>query len=97
MNHTTILTIAHRLDTVLDYDMLLCLDKGRVIEFGTPKELANDPDSYLSSMLAETGSAEPTLRAMANGELSVFAALESGSGVDGGNAGPVVVGGNVTN
>ncbi|KAI8621801.1 P-loop containing nucleoside triphosphate hydrolase protein [Chytriomyces sp. MP71] len=36
---TTVLSIAHRLRTVADYDKILVLDKGRVIQFGSPEEL----------------------------------------------------------
>lgn len=35
----TILTIAHRLQTVADYDKVLVLDKGQVVEYGHPYEL----------------------------------------------------------
>jgi ABC-type multidrug transport system ATPase subunit len=33
------LTIAHRLQTIIDYDKVLVLDRGRVIEWGCPKDL----------------------------------------------------------
>ena len=36
---TTVLVIAHRLSTVADFDKVLVLDKGRVVEFGSPGEL----------------------------------------------------------
>ncbi|EGO52804.1 hypothetical protein NEUTE1DRAFT_126249 [Neurospora tetrasperma FGSC 2508] len=36
---TTVLVIAHRLSTVADFDKVLVLDKGRVVEFGAPREL----------------------------------------------------------
>lgn len=36
---TTVLVIAHRLSTVADFDKILVLDKGRVVEFGAPREL----------------------------------------------------------
>ncbi|KAJ3303599.1 hypothetical protein HDV03_003676 [Kappamyces sp. JEL0829] len=36
---STILTVAHRLKTIIDYDRVLVLDQGRVAEFGTPFEL----------------------------------------------------------
>ncbi|KAJ3234744.1 hypothetical protein HDU78_005679 [Chytriomyces hyalinus] len=36
---TTVLSIAHRLRTIADYDKILVLEKGRVIQFGTPEEL----------------------------------------------------------
>jgi hypothetical protein len=35
----TVLVIAHRLSTVADFDRLLVLEKGRVAEMGTPREL----------------------------------------------------------
>ncbi len=35
----TILAVAHRLDTVIDYDKILVLGKGRVLEYGSPYEL----------------------------------------------------------
>eukprot|EP00794_Sanderia_malayensis_P010896 gene10896-12055_t len=35
----TILTIAHRLNTVMDYDRILLLDKGKIIEFDSPQNL----------------------------------------------------------
>ncbi|GAB1311146.1 Putative ATP-binding cassette (ABC) transporter protein [Madurella fahalii] len=35
----TVLVIAHRLSTVADFDRLLVLDKGRVAEVGSPREL----------------------------------------------------------
>jgi ABC-type multidrug transport system fused ATPase/permease subunit len=36
---STIITIAHRLQTIVDYDKVLVLDKGTVVEYGHPHEL----------------------------------------------------------
>ncbi|KXH47176.1 hypothetical protein CSIM01_06458 [Colletotrichum simmondsii] len=37
--HHTIIAIAHRLDTVVDFDRVVVLDKGRVVEVGNPRDL----------------------------------------------------------
>lgn len=33
---TTVITVAHRLNTIADYDTVIVMDKGEVIEIGTP-------------------------------------------------------------
>ncbi|KAJ3158315.1 hypothetical protein HDU86_003024 [Geranomyces michiganensis] len=52
---STVLTIAHRLRTVMDYDRILVLDKGTVEEYGTPYDLARKEGGIFQSMVAETG------------------------------------------
>ena len=37
--HHTIITIAHRLDTIRDADTVLVMDKGKMVEVSTPDEL----------------------------------------------------------
>lgn len=45
----TVIIIAHRLSTVGNTDMLFVLDKGKIIEHGSPAELRADPTSYFST------------------------------------------------
>ncbi|XP_071113608.1 multidrug resistance-associated protein 1-like [Haliotis cracherodii] len=51
----TVLTIAHRLNTVMDYDRILVLDNGCVCEFDTPSSLLQQPDSIFYSMAKAAG------------------------------------------
>src|SRR5690606_15620364 len=43
----TVITIAHRLRTILSYDRVMVMDKGRVVEMGTPLELFEKGDDGL--------------------------------------------------
>jgi ABC-type multidrug transport system fused ATPase/permease subunit len=52
-NRSTILTIAHRIETISDYDKILCLDKGRVAEFDNPSHLLSNPNSLFYKMCNE--------------------------------------------
>jgi len=36
---TTVITIAHRLNTIADYDQILVMEKGNIIECGSPYQL----------------------------------------------------------
>ena len=47
----TCLTIAHRLNTILDSDKVLVLESGEVGEFGTPGELLSDKTSLFYSLV----------------------------------------------
>ncbi|KAH8355857.1 hypothetical protein KR200_006141 [Drosophila serrata] len=54
----TVLTIAHRLHTIIDSDKVLVVDAGRVVEFGTPYELLTMTDSKVfHGMVKQTGQA----------------------------------------
>lgn len=49
-SHKTIITIAHRLDTVMDCDRILSLDEGKVKEFDSPENLLKDPTSIFYNL-----------------------------------------------
>jgi ABC-type multidrug transport system fused ATPase/permease subunit len=51
----TILTIAHRIKTVMDSDKILVLEKGRVEEYESPKTLLQRPESLFYSLALQAG------------------------------------------
>jgi len=50
----TVLTIAHRLNTIMDSDRVLVLDAGRVAEFDSPSVLMGMPDGIFRSMVEKS-------------------------------------------
>ncbi|KAF9555324.1 multidrug resistance-associated ABC transporter [Agrocybe pediades] len=63
----TVITVAHRLQTIMDSDKIMVLDSGRLVEFGTPKELLQHKDGFLRSLVEESGDKE-TLYALAGAQ-----------------------------
>ncbi|KAF7308067.1 Multidrug resistance-associated ABC transporter protein [Mycena kentingensis (nom. inval.)] len=55
---STIITIAHRLRTVIDYDKIMLLEEGRIVEFDRPAALLADPSSKFYALCAATGTKE---------------------------------------
>ncbi|XP_037555166.2 ATP-binding cassette sub-family C member 3 [Dermacentor silvarum] len=51
----TLLTVAHRIHTVLDYDRILVLEEGKVKEFDSVHVLLSDSSSAFYSMAVEAG------------------------------------------
>ncbi|KAH8691336.1 putative multidrug resistance protein [Talaromyces proteolyticus] len=62
---TTVITIAHRLLTIADYDKVIVLDKGRVVEQGSVRELLGRTgnDAIFRGLCEESGNLEEIERA----------------------------------
>lgn len=55
LRNSTIITIAHRLQTIIDYDKVLVLDHGKVIEYDHPWALITKEDGLFQSMCQNSG------------------------------------------
>ncbi|CAO3650129.1 unnamed protein product [Cunninghamella blakesleeana] len=55
---STILTIAHRLVTVIDYDRIMVLHHGNLLEFDSPKNLLGNTESAFYKMCEKSGELE---------------------------------------
>jgi len=56
--NSTVVTIAHRLNTVMDCDRIMVLDSGRIVQFDEPINLCDDKDGIMYKLVQETGEEE---------------------------------------
>ncbi|XP_071095145.1 multidrug resistance-associated protein 1-like [Haliotis cracherodii] len=54
-DNCTIITIAHRLNTVMDYDRIIVMDAGIIKEFDSPESLLKNPDSLFYGLAKNAG------------------------------------------
>ncbi|KAJ7750388.1 hypothetical protein DFH07DRAFT_1062096 [Mycena maculata] len=50
----TLITVAHRLQSVIDADKVMVLDAGRIVELGGPKDLLRDTDGRFRALVDES-------------------------------------------
>lgn len=68
----TVMTIAHRLHTVMDNDKVLVMDAGEVVEFSHPFELLQKQDGFFKRLVDQTGSATAAVLTLAAKEVRQF-------------------------
>lgn len=49
----TVITVAHRIPTIVDNDLVLVLDQGKVVEYDSPRELLMNRSSAFSKLVKE--------------------------------------------
>ncbi|CAK5084773.1 unnamed protein product [Meloidogyne enterolobii] len=57
-SRSTILTIAHRISTVMDYDRIMVLSAGKLVEFDTPEKLAAEKTSHFHALVKNSSNVE---------------------------------------
>ena len=73
----TIITVAHRLNTIIDFDKILVMEDGKVGEYDTPKVLVNNKNSLFSQLIDQTGPSNAALlRKLANEDADLDKLLE---------------------
>ena len=48
---STVLTIAHRLNTIMHSDMIIVMSYGEIAEYDSPQNLKKDPNSLFSKLI----------------------------------------------
>lgn len=49
--HCTVITIAHRIETIMDSDYILVMNNGSCAEFAPPKELLEREDGLFTALV----------------------------------------------
>ncbi|KAJ6443710.1 ATP-dependent bile acid permease [Purpureocillium lavendulum] len=62
INGSSVLVIAHRIRTVVDFDRIVVMDCGRVVEFGAPTELYQREEGHFRRLVNESNDMESLVR-----------------------------------
>lgn len=63
-SYCTVLTIAHRLHTIMDSSRVMVLDAGNIVEFDSPSNLLDDKHGHFYSMAKNAGITQTELTAL---------------------------------
>jgi len=53
LHQSTLITVAHRLTNILEYDRVLVIGEGKILEDGAPKELLKKPMGFFSALFRQ--------------------------------------------
>ncbi|KAH9028058.1 hypothetical protein EDB83DRAFT_1910018 [Lactarius deliciosus] len=73
----TLITVAHRLQTIIDADKVMVLDAGRIVEFDKPSELLKLENGRFRSLVDESGDKD-LLYSMASSRIFKYHSLSHG-------------------
>ncbi|KAF2351830.1 ABC transporter type 1 transmembrane domain [Trinorchestia longiramus] len=76
-NHCTVLTVAHRLHTIMDSSRVMVLSAGRLKEFDAPHVLLKDKNSLFAGLVQQSGAA--TASHLRNLALTAFTNRKEGN------------------
>lgn len=51
----TVIAVAHRLETIMDFDKVIVMDAGRIVETGPPRELAKKNRGRFNALVNTMG------------------------------------------
>lgn len=54
MNNSTVITVAHRIKTIIHYDRIIVMDNGKVVEFDTPENLLKNEKSLFYELYTKS-------------------------------------------
>ena len=54
LNNSTVITVAHRIKTIIDYDKILVLNNGKIEEFDSPKNLLKNEKSLFFELYSKS-------------------------------------------
>ena len=54
LSNSTVITVAHRIKTIINYDKILVLNNGEIIEFDTPKNLIDNESSLFYQLYSKS-------------------------------------------
>ncbi|CAG2119983.1 unnamed protein product, partial [Medioppia subpectinata] len=88
----TVITIAHRINTIIDSDVIMVLEAGELVEWGMAYDLLQRPDSSFAKLVDNTGKQMAArLRRMARQYYQRTCAGDGGHDLIIGSDGPEVV------